>query len=194
MRRPPLSPTRALRLLTPLALACAFAACDDDDGPEPDPAGDEEEITTVVVTMTSVDGTTELRVSDPDGPGGDDAVITGGTLADSTEYTVNAVFLNESEDPVEDVTEEIEEEDEEHQVFYIVGAGLNLTVEVTDQDENGNPIGLAATATTGAASSGDLTVVLRHEPEKDAEGVSDGDIANAGGETDIEVVFPVTIE
>ena len=42
--------------------------------------------------------------------------------------------------------------------------------------------------------SGTITVTLRHEPNKDAAGVSSGDIANAGGETDIEVTFNVEIQ
>jgi hypothetical protein len=35
---------------------------------------------------------------------------------------------------------------------------------------------------------------LRHEPNKDALNVASGEITNAGGETDIEVSFPVTIK
>ena len=41
--------------------------------------------------------------------------------------------------------------------------------------------------------NGTITVILRHEPDKDASGVSNGDITNAGGETDIEVVFNVEV-
>ena len=37
-------------------------------------------------------------------------------------------------------------------------------------------------------------MTLRHEPAKDASGVAAGDITNAGGETDIEVTFDVTVE
>jgi hypothetical protein len=39
-----------------------------------------------------------------------------------------------------------------------------------------------------------VVVTLRHEPDKGAAGVSGGDITNAGGDTDIEVTFPVVIE
>ena len=46
--------------------------------------------------------------------------------------------------------------------------------------------------TTGSMAnpSATMTVILRHEPNKAGAGVSDGDITNAGGETDIEVTFP----
>jgi hypothetical protein len=35
---------------------------------------------------------------------------------------------------------------------------------------------------------------LRHEPAKSAAGVADGDLTEAGGETDVEVVFEVIVE
>jgi hypothetical protein len=43
-------------------------------------------------------------------------------------------------------------------------------------------------------ASGNLTITLIHEPDKFAEGVSGGNIENAGGSTDAEVVFPVIVE
>ena len=59
----------------------------------------------------------------------------------------------------------------------------------------GGVLATGATATaTGAASVGTLKVTLRHEPNKSAAGVVGGDITNAGGETDIEVEFPIVIE
>ena len=64
-----------------------------------------------------------------------------------------------------------------------------------DVDGNGAPLGLAFTLTTvDADTEGDLTIILRHEPSKSADGVAGGDITNAGGETDIAVTFPFTIE
>ncbi|MDZ7846151.1 MAG: hypothetical protein U5L96_04995 [Owenweeksia sp.] len=60
-------------------------------------------------------------------------------------------------------------------------------------DNNGRPIGVQTSATTGSASSGDLDVILRHEPNKDGPGVANGDITNAGGETDVQVNFQVSI-
>ena len=69
-----------------------------------------------------------------------------------------------------------------------------MTVNYTDEDSNENPIGIATSVETGAASNGTLTIVLRHEPIKAAENVATGDITNAGGETDIEVQFDIVIE
>ena len=53
-------------------------------------------------------------------------------------------------------------------------------------------MGLTFDMTTGSMSnpSASMTVILRHEADKAGAGVSDSDITNAGGETDIEVTFP----
>ena len=186
---------KPLHYLIPLVgLALGAAACNDDDGPADPGAGEEEVITTVRVTFASADDTAELLFRDADVSGTGSAVITGDTLAANTEYEVSIAFLNESVDPVDDITAEVEEEAGEHQVFYLPSDGLALTVSPTDADAEGRPVGLAAAATTVVASSGSLRVVLRHEPDKDAAGVAAGDITNAGGETDVEVDFPVVIE
>jgi hypothetical protein len=134
-----------------------------------------------------------LVFSDPDGDGAIAPTITGATLAANTVYNAVITLLNESVSPAEDITEEVEAEQEEHQFFFSTSGSLNLTVSYADQDADGNPLGLLTTCTSGASSSGDLTVILRHEPNKNAEGVKDGDLTNAGGETDIEVTFPITI-
>ena len=82
----------------------------------------------------------------------------------------------------------------QHQFFFVVSSGLGLQINYDDTDANSYPIGLKNTAVAGAAGAGTLEVVLRHEPNKSATGVSDGDITNAGGDTDIEVTFDVTIQ
>ena len=69
-----------------------------------------------------------------------------------------------------------------------------MAVTYADADGNGRPVGLTSIWTVGAASNGTITVTLRHEPDKGAAGVSAGDITNAGGETDIEVTFPLVID
>ncbi len=173
-----------------------LASCGDDEPVEP--PHEEELITTLNVIFTPETGSAvTLKYYDEDGGDGPKSPqVTGGTLAANTSYTVTLELLNESESPAEDITEEIEKEAEEHQFFFVVSANLNLTHNAyTDKDANQKPIGLENTFTTGDASSGTLKVILRHEPNKAAEGVASGDITNAGGETDIETVpeFAITI-
>jgi len=167
-----------------------FTSCGDDEDPEP--PNMEEVITTLNYTLTSGSGVVTLSFQDLDGDGGNAPTVTGGTLQANTVYAGVLQFLNEQEDPAENVTEEIEEEDDEHQVFFSNDVGL--TVAYGDADGDGNPLGVLSSLTTGDAGTGTLTITLRHEPMKDAEGVSGGDITNAGGETDISVTFDITVE
>ncbi|MFT6148889.1 MAG: hypothetical protein ACJAUH_001575, partial [Saprospiraceae bacterium] len=86
-----------------------------------------------------------------------------------------------------------EEEAEEHQFFFQTTLN-DLEVIYDDQDADGNPIGLTTTVTTGNSDTGTITIILKHEPNKSAAGVINGDITNAGGETDIEVTFGVDVQ
>ncbi len=177
--------------LTPIL----FTSCDPDDNTPP-VVNEEELITTVVLTFTPKVGgnALEFRFTDLDGTGGNAPVITADVLPDSSTFDVTVQFLNESVSPAEDITAEVLAEAEEHQVFFIVEAGLPLDFDYMDTDADGNPIGLLNTFYTGAPGMGELQVILRHEPNKDGQGVDVGDIANAGGETDIEVTFDVVIQ
>lgn len=168
------------------------SACNDD---EPELPNEEELITTVNYTLTPASGgaAVTLTFQDLDGDGGNDPIITGGTLEANQTYTGSLELLNESETPVEDITVEVREEDEEHQ-FFFQSSLTDLTIAYNDQDADGNPIGLSTTVTTGAAGTGNITITLRHEPNKAAANVSDGDITNAGGETDIEITFPIDVQ
>ena len=116
-----------------------------------------------------------------------------GTLSANQSYSGSLDLLNEAETPAESITAEVAEEDDEHQ-FFFASTLDGLSVAYTDQDDNGNPLGLQTTLTTGEAGSGELTIILRHEPDKSAAGVADGNIENAGGETDIEVSFPINVQ
>jgi len=156
---------------------------------------EEEVITSLNYTLSPNGGGTPVVLSfqDLDGDGGNAPIITGGTLDSNKTYTGSLVLLNEQENPAGDITAEILEEDEDHQFFFKTNIA-GLTVAYSDQDEDGNPVGLQSTATTAGTGNGTVTVILRHEPNKSATGVVNGDITNAGGETDIEVTFNVTVQ
>lgn len=161
---------------------------------EPEIPEVEEVITTLIYTLTSENGdVVTMTFRDLDGDGGNAPTVTGGTLTQNTIYTGSIELSNESETPAEDITEEIAEEDEEHQFFFDSDVS-GIAFSYNDEDEDGNPIGLASTLSTGVAGSGTVTIILRHLPNKSGSGVADGDITNAGGETDIEVNFDVSVE
>ncbi|MDC0477614.1 type 1 periplasmic binding fold superfamily protein [Flavobacteriaceae bacterium] len=172
-----------------LASTLIFASCSDDDD-TPEPVNEEEVITTLTVTLDSGSDTVVMQYQDLDGDGPDAATVTvSGSLSANTTYDGSIILLNETESPAENVTEEIEEDDLDHQFFYTVGSGLDVVAEYGDADSQGNPLGLSFILNTGVASSGELTFTLRHEPNKPNTGLE-----NAGGETDIEVTFDVTVE
>lgn len=167
----------------------ALVACESDDVPQI--INEEELITTVEVTLTNSMNPADiviLRSVDADGDGPLPAVaMASGSLTAGASYMGSTRFLNELEMPAEDITEEVSDESDEHEVFYVSGV---LTVTKTDVDINGNPLGLTFNAQTGAAGTGTLTVVLRHELTKP----NDNTLAGAGGSTDAEVTFNITIQ
>lgn len=173
-------------LLLPIFAIALFSCSDDDDV---QPVNEEETITTVTVELTSGADVVTLTYFDADGDGPGEATITGGTLMAGTTYSGEVTFLNELEDPAENITAEVREEDEEHQLFYSFADSSIATVTNLDTDDEGNPLGLTFDLTTLAAGTTDMNVVLVHEPTKPNTGVAD-----AGGETDIEVSFPITVQ
>ena len=182
--------TLTLALITMIT----FSSCSDDDSNGP--VNEEEVITTVSATFTPQGGGTPVVLisRDLDGDGPDAPVVSvSGPFTAGTVYEGAIHFLNQLASPAEDITTEIQQEGDEHQVFF-QHSGIG-TIAYLDEDMNGNPLGLSvlytATTTPGAGS---MTITLRHEPNKTAEGVANGNIANAGGSTDAQVNFSVVVE
>lgn len=196
------------RLIPFLLLAAGCGDVDDSD----EPPAENEVVTTVVLTFTPDGGGTDLTFSwaDPENDGDpviDDIVLPSGA------YTLAVQFLNELEDPAEDITEEVEDESDEHQVFF-TGSGVegpatatNASAVVThaygDTDANGLPVGLENDISTVQAGSGELTVTLRHLPPEDGNDVKVADLAaevagggfgSIGGDNDADVTFPIEVQ
>jgi len=170
-----------------------LTSCSSDDE-NPPLINEEEVITTVIATFTSGDDVVTMTSYDEDGNGpvAPTVSVSGNFTAGQT-YAGTIRFVNQSVTPEEEITEEIHEESDEHQIFFQHN-GLG-TFTYTDQDENGNPVGLSFSLTASSTPvTGNLTITLIHEPDKFGEGVAGGNIANAGGSTDAEVVFPVAVE
>lgn len=179
-------------LLFSTIIAMSLTSCSTDD---PEIINEEELITTLRVTLTPQGGgsTVILEKKDLDGDGPNPPVTSiSGSLSANTTYNGTVLVLNETETPAENITEEVEEEGDEHQFFYTFSNSI-ATVTYTDQDKNGRPIGITFRLTTTSPGIGNLTVTLRHEPNKAATGVSAGNITNAGGETDVEATFNLTV-
>ena len=192
---------------TLLAATMFFASCDsDDDAPEPE--NEVEVITDVTLVFTNIDDTTDVvqaSAQDPDGEGAQELVIADEiTLDTSKTYELTFEIFNNLETPGEDIGEEIFEEDNEHQLFFSfsdnsfatpIGDG-NIdnaadSLNYSDNDENGNPVGLVTSWTTPSTqiSGGIFTARLQHQPDlKTATtGADDGD-------TDFDLEFVLNIQ
>lgn len=166
-----------------------FSCSDDDDAPEA--VNEEEVITTVTINLTPIAGGDAITLTsqDLDGDGPNPPVVTVENLAANTTYNGTITLLNETESPAEDITEEVADEDDHHQFFYTVSGSINNTT-YSDTDENGNPVGIMFTLSTGDVGAATLGVTLRHEPKKP----NNGTLADAGGATDVDQSFSLTVE
>ncbi|MGM8360972.1 type 1 periplasmic binding fold superfamily protein [Flavobacterium sp. ARAG 55.4] len=180
--------------------ALTFSSCsNDDDNPAP-PVNEEELITTVTAVYTPAGGGTAvtLQYKDLDGEGANPPQITvSGPFSKNKTYNGTVTFKNELVNPAEDITAEILEEALDHQLFYQTTGTLNpFTYATTSSnfDSNEKPIGLQSVFVTTEASSGTLTITLRHEPNKSGANVAAGDITNAAGSTDAEVSFSISVQ
>jgi hypothetical protein len=177
-----------------LALVFIFVSCKKDEPEVPVIPNEEEVITSLNYTLTADNGAVVLfSFKDLDGDGGNSPVIVNGKLDSNTTYSGVIELLNETVSPVDDITVEVYEEGEEHQIFYQF-SNSDLKTSYSDSDRNGKPIGILTQLITKGSASSTVTITLKHTPDKSASGVAQGDISNAGGETDIEVTFDLNVK
>ena len=202
--------------LFPLALAFLAGCSDVEDDHDHDHDHDHEHevITTVELTFTPTNGGEDLVFTwaDPEDDGNpviDDIVLQSAT----TDYQLSIAFLNELEEPFEDVTEEIAMEADEHQVF-LTGTGVEGPATGTnddalishlyaDSDDDGLPVGLLNDIRTLKTGTGELELALRHLPYENnapvktegmAEDVASGGLGAIAGANDVSVTFNIEVE
>ena len=154
------------------------------------PINEEEVITTMIVTLVGDgDGSiVTMQFRDLDGNGPDIPVITvSAPIWAGQSYSGSIVWLNETEDPAENITLEIVEEAEDYQVFYSNG-GVEMEFYYTDFDSNGDFLGTQFTLNPLYWGSGSVTITLVHEPMK-----PNNDLESAGGEISFQATFDIEI-
>ncbi len=166
--------------------------CKKDEGSDPDDPN--ELITTVNLVFTEPGTTNTQSVSykDPDGGGGAAPIIGRLSLSPNKTYTLTVQVLDESKNPVGNVTAEIEEKKDEHLFVYTPTPVSLMSFTVNDKDARGYPVGLSATVKTGTAATGKLQVVLRHQPPVGGKPVKDG--TPGPGSSDFDGTFAVEIK
>ncbi len=170
-----------------MAIAICVISCKETT-PPPVPTNDAENITTVKIELTDTLTGQKLNFyfRDLDGEGGKtpsqwDTI----KLSDSSYYKVSLKFMNESNpNAVQNITAVIEQKKTDH-IICLIPVGIITTITRTDTDGT-YPLGVTSTWKTGAASSGDITITLKHQP-----GLKNGGCSP--GETDAEVKFQAMI-
>ncbi len=176
----------ALKIFFTLLASTVIYTCSKSDD-EPEEVNEEEVINRVSIVLS--DGSTSQTVTWDEG-----STPPAITLDVDKTYTASIYFYDAS-DPtdVEDITEEVIEEVDEHFVLWEI-AGLSdflITSAPTDYaGSDGIPINLITEWATGGAESGNIKVTLIHEPANKT-GTTRSSI---GGETDIELIFPTTVQ
>ena len=159
-------------------------------GDDPEPEEEEELITTLIVTLAPQGGGDEVTLMfyDEDGETGSipPEYTVSGPLSTNTVYEASITLLNETDNPAENITEEIEEEKDDH-IFCFTLTGLSLTIDNLDKDNQGLDVGLSCEWTTEGAGTGTVRIVLRHQP-----GTKTGTCPGSGS-TDIDVTFNLEI-
>ena len=182
-----------IMLATLATIIIASCKKDKNEVPTPEPPANEEEvITTIRLLFTDSAGvapsvTAEYR--DPDGDGGNPAVQFDTIhLNANTTYYAEVLLLNETTSPADTISHEVEEEANDH-LFIYTPTGINTTISIEDYDTNTPPLplGLQTKWKTTIPSSGEVQIVLKHQPE-----VKDG--TAAPGETDIDVTFQAIVQ
>jgi hypothetical protein len=187
-----------------MILAFAFSSCNSED---PEEENEEEVITDVTLSFTELNasGATvgskiSFKASDPQGIElGSAPTIETVSLTRGKTYRLEITVYNAIEK--EDITAEILEEADEHQ-FYFLGTafvGSPAPASIVYDDPSGELIGLRTKVTLSgspASNNAVMRVILRHDLNKAFAGATSPifqNFAQAGGETDLDINFPLVI-
>lgn len=216
---------RLRSLVLALGGALALPGCTGGDGFDGDTGGDgnESEVITTVRLSFLPDGggadPVDAIFSDPDGDGGVSGSAEPIALVSGYTYAFTVAFLDELQEPVQDIGAEVAEEAEEHQIF-VTGTAVEgpatpadpdalvqhaYTDRESDYGENlvGDdlPVGLAGTIVARGGGAGTFVITLRHLPELNGQPQKVAGLAEqlaAGeplpGDVDAAVEFELTVQ
>jgi len=193
---------RKLSLYLVALLAFGFASCESED---PEKENDGEVITDVTLNFQELNSSNALvgsvlsfKASDPQGiEVGKTPTVQSITLTKGKKYQMTIEVKNSIEN--EDITKEILEEAAAHQFFFLGQVFDSSFFSIQYADAGGVALGLKTIVTVSSSTgtnNSNMRVVLRHELNKSFPGASSPTFANfaqAGGETDLDITFPVIL-
>ena len=183
-------------------VAFGFASCESED---PEKENDGEVITDVTLKFQELNASNTLvgsvlsfKASDPQGiEVGKTPTIQSISLAKGKKYQMTIEVTNAIKG--EDITQEILTEAAAHQFFFLGQVFDSSFFSIQYADAGGIALGLKTTVTVSSSTgtnNSNMRVVLRHELNKSFPGASNPNFANfaqAGGETDLDLTFPVIL-
>ncbi len=193
---------RKLHLYLFAVVALGFASCESED---PEKENDGEVITDVTLKFQEVDASnnpigsvSSFKASDPQGIAvGSTPTVQTVNLTKGKKYLMTIEVYNEIEK--EDITKEILEEAAEHQFYFLGSAFTSNILSIVYADAGGIALGLRNLVTVSSSpgtNNTSMRVVLRHDLNKNFSGANNPNFANfvqAGGETDLDITFPIVI-
>jgi hypothetical protein len=193
---------RKVSLYVVALLAFGFASCESED---PEKENEGEVITDVTLNFQELNASNALvgsvlsfKASDPQGiEVGKTPTVQSITLTKGKKYQMTIEVKNSIEN--EDITKEILEEAAEHQFFFLGQVFDSSFFSIQYADAGGIALGLKTIVTVSSSTgtnNSSMKVVLRHDLNKSFPGASSPTFANfaqAGGETDLEITFPVIL-
>jgi len=179
-----------------------FASCKSED---PTQENDGEVITDVTLKFQELDASNALvgsalsfKASDPQGiEVGKTPTIQSISLAKGKKYQMTIEVTNAIKG--EDITQEILTEAAAHQFFFLGQVFDSNIFSIQYADAGGVALGLKNTVTVSISpgtNNSNMRVVLRHDLNKNFPGATSPTFANfaqAGGETDLDLTFPVIL-
>ncbi len=193
---------RKVSLYLVALLAFGFASCESED---PEKENDGEVITDVTLKFQELNASNALvgsvlsfKASDPQGiEVGKTPTIQSISLAKGKKYQMTIEVTNAIKG--EDITQEILTEAVAHQFFFLGQVFESSFFSIQYADAGGVALGLKTIVTVSSSTgtnNSNMRVVLRHDLNKSFPGASSPTFANfaqAGGETDLDITFPVIL-
>lgn len=193
---------RKVSLYLVALLAFGFASCESED---PEKENDGEVITDVTLKFQELNASNALvgsvlsfKASDPQGiEVGKTPTIQSISLAKGKKYQMTIEVTNAIKG--EDITQEILTEAAAHQFFFLGQVIESSFFSIQYADAGGVALGLKTIVTVSSSTgtnNSNMRVVLRHDLNKSFPGASSPTFANfaqAGGETDLDITFPVIL-
>jgi len=157
---------------------------------KPNNENEHEAINKIELVFTETGGgSTSFVIEDPDGDGGNPpSRIDTIKLNSNKQYTLTVKVFNIVSGVIKEVSSTILAQATSHE-FYFIPSGVSVTIQKTDKDKNGYPIGFLSSWQTAGAGTGSILFKLMHKTA--LKGPNDGPNV---GHSDIQLNLPITIK